>query len=141
MSMWTKMSVPWWICEKTVKKPAQTDKLVHLQIPLSMLEDQLNEEENMGDQSTWHRNVFPTTNEWKTAWNQLIIVMKNLLLCVESIIVQKHSMWHPNKITITWKSGRIKNIFHIFSRNYTKINIVILHPNATHKTTYTLFNI
>ena len=46
-----------------MKNPAQTEKLVHLQIPLPMLEDQLNEEEIMGDQSTLHRNVFLTTNE------------------------------------------------------------------------------
>jgi len=37
--------------KKTVKKPAQTRKLVHLKKTLPILEDQLNEEEIMGDQS------------------------------------------------------------------------------------------
>jgi len=36
--------------KKTVKKPAQTRKIVHLKKTLPILEDQLNEEEIMGDQ-------------------------------------------------------------------------------------------
>lgn len=66
----------------------------------------------------------------------------NILYCVSNLLSSENILCNiATKLLNDGKNGKIKNIVSIFSRNYTKINIVILHQNATHKTTYTLFNI